>query len=240
MVTTPKDQGSCGSCWAHATAACYESGLLRALSLNVDLSEEWILECTDAYNTSRNPKSSCQGGVVDFALPMMVSTGVPLESTYPYAARTYTGATHPAAIANCFAPVDYKLLKYGNGSLAQWYRYNNVTSAQIQSLLATGTLVIAFYVESSFNAYRSGVFSCPVNFATAYPLINHAMELVGMDANGDYVVKNSWGTGWGDGGFVTVSAAADCGLTAYVYQLLWGQFQTLSLLLLSLIVFLAA
>jgi aminopeptidase C len=66
------------------------------------------------------------------------------------------------------------------------------------------------------------------------------MELVGMDANGDYVVKNSWGTTWGDGGFVTISAASDCGLTAYVYQLLWGQYQTLSMLLLSLIVFLVA
>jgi hypothetical protein len=46
------------------------------------------------------------------------------------------------------------------------------------------------------------------------------VELVGMDCNGNYIIKNSWGTSWGDGGFATIDAANDCGLSAFVYILL--------------------
>ena len=76
------------------------------------------------------------------------------------------------------------------------------------------------YADSGFGIYSGGVFSCSVNFTTAYSKINHAVELVGMDCNGNYIIKNSWGTSWGNAGFATVSAANDCGLSAYVYSIL--------------------
>ncbi len=75
-------------------------------------------------------------------------------------------------------------------------------------------------MESGFYTYSSGIYSCPVDSATAYANINHAVELVGMDCDGNYIVKNSWDTTWGDSGFATVDKDNDCGISAFVYTVL--------------------
>jgi len=62
---------------------------------------------------------------------------------------------------------------------------------------------------------------CPA-FANAFAGINHAVVIVGMDANKNYIIKNSWGTNWADSGFATISATNDCALSAYVYAMTWG------------------
>lgn len=97
------------------------------------------------------------------------------------------------------------------------------------------------YVPTSFSSYTSGVYSLCPNFTASYAAINHAVVIVGMDANKNYIIKNSWGTNWGDSGYATVSATNDCALTAFVYQLTWG-FQIIgsSLVLLLGLIFVLA
>lgn len=96
--------------------------------------------------------------------------------------------------------------------------------------------MVTIYADSNLYAYSSGVFTCSVDFNTAFSNINHAVELVGMDCSGNYIIKNSWGTSWGEGGYATVSPTSDCGISAYVYQLLWAQSLTLSLALLIIFI----
>lgn len=59
-VTSVKNQGKCGACWAFTTAAMYESQLLINREGEYDLSEQYILECTQG--------SSCNGGWPNSAL----------------------------------------------------------------------------------------------------------------------------------------------------------------------------
>ncbi len=92
-------------------------------------------------------------------------------------------------------------------------------------MLGRGSLVVAFAVESTFYSYGGGVYQCPDNFTTAYGKINHAVELVGMECAGNYIIKNSWGTTWGNAGFATIDPNFDCGLSAYVYSILFGSYQ---------------
>ncbi len=100
-------------------------------------------------------------------------------------------------------------------------------------------------VDQAFQQYTSGVYTaCPTSFATAHAAINHAVVIVGMDANKNYIIKNSWGTRWGDSGFATISSTADCALSAYVFQLTmptppssWG-YQLLGSSLMFLLAFL--
>lgn len=53
-----------------------------------DLSQQFVLECTSAASPVAYP-SSCGGGYLDFAIPFIVNSGIPLEADYPYLAATY-------------------------------------------------------------------------------------------------------------------------------------------------------
>jgi len=58
---------------------------------------------------------------------------------------------------------------------------------------------------SNWSFYGSGVFSlCNKN-------LNHAVLVVGMDSKKNWIVKNSWGTGWGQQGYMTLKAGDTCG-----------------------------
>ena len=153
---------------------------------------------------------------------MLVNSGLPTEATYPYLAGNYgTAAGFPNSIGTCSNTNNFHQVVFpSNNSHALWFRYDNISSSAIQTLLERGSLVVAFAVESTFYSYSSGVYSCPLNASAAYAGINHAVELVGMDCNGNYIIKNSWGTTWGDGGYATIDAANDCGLAAFVYSIL--------------------
>jgi C1A family cysteine protease len=69
-VTSVKDQGSCGSCWTFTTAGVYESLLLIGGRPNpIDLSEEYVLECT-TRNSPPGATSDCKGGLLNYAMKM--------------------------------------------------------------------------------------------------------------------------------------------------------------------------
>lgn len=59
---------------------------------------------------------------------------------------------------------------------------------------------------TNLSAYKSGVFS---NCATK---LNHGVLLVGVVENSNWLVKNSWGSGWGVNGFFTVKTGNTCGI----------------------------
>jgi hypothetical protein len=72
---------------------------------------------------------------------------------------------------------------------------------------------------SNFIYYKSGVFSCP---STTDEQLNHGVEVVGYDANGNFIIKNSWGTKWGLNGFAYINARNNCGITMYAYRFVGG------------------
>jgi C1A family cysteine protease len=61
---------------------------------------------------------------------------------------------------------------------------------------------------TNWSPYKSGVFSnCGAS-------INHAVLLVGV-AGGAWKIKNSWGTGWGESGYIRLAGGNTCGVCAY-------------------------
>merc|ERR1712198_825678 len=105
------------------------------------------------------------------------------------------------------------------GSIPQLgYTYNtlapNDQDAVMTHLAEVGPLGVAVYA-SGWGGYSSGVYSgCAYDINIA---LNHAVQLVGYGtdpAEGDYwIVRNSWGTGWGEGGYIRLvrDAEAQCG-----------------------------
>jgi C1A family cysteine protease len=72
-----------------------------------------------------------------------------------------------------------------------------MTSDDLKALLVDSPVGALILADSGFMSYSSGVYSgCPP-FATSHANINHAVMIVGYDSNGNWIIKNSWGTGWG-------------------------------------------
>lgn len=84
-------------------------------------------------------------------------------------------------------------------------------------LILRSPIVALVAADGGFMSYKKGVYECATK-ATAN-MINHAVTIIGYDAKGNYIVKNSWGSYWGYNGFGYISADKDCGLKLFVYQI---------------------
>lgn len=86
---------------------------------------------------------------------------------------------------------------------------------QIKQILTDhGPISVALYSSgNSFLGYRSGIYSgCP---SDADQKIDHGALLVGYDSDGNWIIKNSWGTSWGMNGFALISKDYNCGIDLY-------------------------
>lgn len=83
----------------------------------------------------------------------------------------------------------------------------------MKDLIAFNPITAAMYAGGTFMSYSGGIYTgCP-DFVTSVGQVNHAVQIVGYDSAGNYIIKNSWGTSWGENGYATISQTADCGLS---------------------------
>eukprot|EP00955_Chlamydomonas_euryale_P097153 365055-Chlamydomonas_euryale.AAC.2 len=161
------------------------------------------------------PGGGCNGGWTDAALDYTSGpAGQTTERRYPYSevtGRCDSGVVGANAAGNSVR-------------LAGPTRYV-VTRSEAALRAAVDESPVAFYfaVASAFSRYGGGVFDpAPGDCASA---VNHAMVIVGYGGDGDggyWIVKNSWGTGWGEGGYARVAMTGDgdgpCGMYTYLMQ----------------------
>jgi C1A family cysteine protease len=189
--TPAEDQGQCGSCWAFATVGPLELNVLIQEGSAEDLSEQYLVSC--------NAEGwGCNGGwfAHDYHAwkvpPGEEGAGAVLEAAFPYAATDEACApphTHLYQIQSwhlvrdewSVAPVvDIKRAIYENGPVAA-----------------------AVCVNSAFQGYEGGVFEGP-----PCTVVNHAVVLVGWDDGqgeaGAWILRNSWGPEWGEGGYMLI------------------------------------
>lgn len=95
-------------------------------------------------------------------------------------------------------------------------------SVLLRTALQRQPIAVAINSEDPFNDYKGGFFTCPNNgnFPSKDDL-NHALLLVGYGTDplrGDYwILKNSYGSNWGDKGFLKLLAdkKINCGLNVF-------------------------
>lgn len=91
--------------------------------------------------------------------------------------------------------------------------YSSKTDDEIKNLLynyGPFSVGVAGYDNAFFNN-RGGVFKC-----TSPYTINHAVLLIGWDAQGNWIIKNSWGSGWGTSGYGYIDKSGNCGVGDYI------------------------
>lgn len=185
------DQGDCGSCWAFATVAQLESVYKRNSPVyNYVMSPQYLVDCSTA-----SPNTGCDGGWPSVAMTKILSSGMPLGTTYPYKGVQATCSSAASVFVSPKLPT-------------QVNSYNlNGNEVQLKNIVSQdGPVVVAIYATDLFLAYTSGRFSdstCPTDCS-----VNHAVVVVGYgtDSSGDYwLVRNSWGVSWGVGGYVKMA-----------------------------------
>ena len=200
--TTPiKSQGSCGSCWAFGTVAPLECNIKIKDGVTIDLSEQYLVSCnSDGWG--------CNGGwwahdYHQWKPDYCGGVGAVLEQYFPYEADDLP--------CNCPYPHDYLI--------DDWVYIGTPPTvppvdSMKQAIMDYGPISVAACVNTAFHDYSGGIFSGPT-----CSNINHAIALVGWDdtqgTDGVWFLRNSWGTGWGEDGYMRIEyGVCDVGYNA--------------------------
>lgn len=206
-MSSVKNQGKCGSCWAHATVGLIEAQYRIALNwphIDLDLSEQELV--SNCYEGGH-----CAGGNIAGALNHIIgrSDGVCSEECFPYVdfycveySSPCVGCEYVCTNADCDDRCD-------NG-----FRWKIDSIVEVQDVknylytigpVATEVLWGGYFDDDGVYHKGSGG--------------RHCIILVGWNDTPDdniddyYIAKNSWGTDWKDGGYFYVDQddiAADC------------------------------
>ena len=168
---------------------------MRTLGTSYILSAEQTNQCTNYVIGG-----GCGGGFTESAYNYIKTSGGLVEdSEYPYTATTYMGITGACEVDTSKAVLSltgYTQIK-GETNMANY-------------MLDTGPLSVCVAAEV-WNTYRSGILTnCPGG-------VDHCVQAVGVDTssrNGYWKVRNSWGTSWGEDGYIRISYGSNtCKIT---------------------------
>lgn len=231
IVTSPKDQGDYGTCWAFTAASMAETSLIKnnvsvsgtaANNSNTDLSE--LHAAYFFSNKGADPLGNTKGDKVtvtgnDYkdaggnlylqAFSYANGIGAVEESVLPYSriGKLNSGDSSVSGLA-------YK----HSATLKNAYFVNNKKDQIKAAVIKYGSVGISYYHVLGSKYYKKSTRSyCYPKETTS---VNHAVTIVGwkddysrsnfqpdsnVTSNGAWIVKNSWGTSWGDGGYFYIS-----------------------------------
>lgn len=195
VVTNVKDQGQCGSCYSFSSTGALEGIYAITRGNLVSFSEQQIVDCDNGLTKAHG----CNGGLMDQVFSYVSSNGgLCSEQDYPYV----SGTTQKAGTCqtSCKLVSGSKISKYTDVT-------PNSDNAMMTALAQQPVSVAIQANQKEYQLYKSGVFTAPCGAD-----LDHGVLLVGYSSdNGQdyYILKNSWGTSWGMGGYILLGKGND-------------------------------
>lgn len=187
-VGAVKNQLKCGSCWSFSATGAMEASYFKKYGKTVILSEKHVVDC-DHFS------HGCNGGLQENAFVHWMRFGPITEDSYPYqpvdgpCREKQIGAELPEL------PMAFRVDEGDN------FLYDALTHQPV---------AISIRAENDpFRHYTGGIIDGP-DCGTD---IDHAVLLVGYNQKDQYwIVKNSWGSGWGENGYVRIKRRGGHGI----------------------------
>ncbi|XP_071313306.1 cathepsin O isoform X1 [Trachinotus anak] len=194
VVAPVQNQQACGSCWAFSVVGAVQSVHAIGGSQLEQLSVQQVVDCSFK-------NKGCNGGSPSWTLNWLKQTKVKLvpQSEYPYKAKTgichFFSQSHEGVVVKNFTA----------------HNFSGQEKAMMGQLVQRGPLAVVVDAVS-WQDYLGGIIQhhCSSQWST------HAVLVVGYDTTGEipyWIVQNSWGTTWGDEGYVYIKIGGNiCGI----------------------------
>ncbi|MDR1891530.1 MAG: lectin like domain-containing protein [Oscillospiraceae bacterium] len=233
-VTSVKNQGSAGACWAFAASAIVESYAKKNDMGELDLSEQHMRYAlsTDGGNPYGFNRANYGGGNVNYAGAYFIRdkiSGTIYEDDMPYVGGTgydtiiplanFQDKTRRGLVRGLVNIPDINQAYGGGNTPGNTPAYKNKIK---QAISDYGAVAISYESDQTTSGSQGSLYHDIDGTTTFYKqngsTPNHAVTVVGWDdafpvsdfsdtpaGNGAWLIKNSWDTSWGDGGYFWMS-----------------------------------
>jgi len=195
-VTPVKDQGQCGSCWSFSSTGALEGAYFVSNkgAILPSFSEQQLVDCDNRKNRQTSGKDmGCNGGLMDNAFDWIRRNGgLCSETDYPYVSgKTKTEGTCQSTCKSI-----------SGSTVTSFVDVDPSNDGAMMSALSNQPVSVAIEAdERDFQLYKSGVFTgkCGTKLDHGVLAVGYGTDETGLDY---YMIKNSWGTSWGLGGYI--------------------------------------
>jgi len=206
LVTPVKDQGQCGSCWAFSATEATETATFVAGKPLPILSPQEIVDCDKT-------DGGCNGGDTPTAYEFIIKEGgLESEASYPYTGKDGTCKFNASKVVATISSYKWAVPPCNT---AATHNCTNQDEAGLWTFVQnTGPVSICVDAEP-WQTYTGGIFTS-TRCQNGYYDLDHCVHLTGFGTQTGqkyWLVKNSWGTNWGEKGYIKIAFGSNlCGI----------------------------
>lgn len=194
-----KDQGSCGSCWAFSAVGAFEAAEYIKHGNLISFSEQELVDCVYRDDSGESVDTCETGGEMDDAFLYLEKVNECRESCYPYAGFMHHQCRASGCDEETFYTSDYVDIIPGD-------------TEEMDTIIQQQPIAVAVAANQNWFSYKDGYLTAD-DCSSDPAELNHGVLLVGIDFEAkQWIVRNSWGTKWGQNGYIRLAAGNTCGI----------------------------